>query len=104
MRRCDARPYDGDNYGLDEGTDTVTITVACTGFLTDCDETLDLGGGQGIDFVNITAGSFVMGSPTNELGRSSNEDQHPVTLTNDFGCRPPKSHRECTPVDGLSGI
>ena len=82
--RCDVRPYDGTGYGFYRGDDTVTIIPACTGFLTDCDDTIDLGGGQGIDFVNITAGSFAMGSPTNEQGRDGNEDQHPVTLTNDF--------------------
>ena len=31
----------------------------------------------------IPAGSFTMGSPTDELGRSSNETQHEVTLTQD---------------------
>lgn len=82
--KCSVRPYDGTGYGFYEGRDTVTVIAACTGFLTDCDDTIDLGGGQGIDFVNITAGSFAMGSPTNEQGRYSNEDQHPVTLTNDF--------------------
>lgn len=32
----------------------------------------------------ISAGTFTMGSPTNELGRGSNEIQHQVTLTQDF--------------------
>ena len=50
----------------------------------DCDESLDLGNGVAIDFVNISAGTFTMGSPSTEVGRSSNEDQHEVTLTNDF--------------------
>ncbi len=32
----------------------------------------------------IPAGSFIMGSPTNELGRNSDETQCPVTLTRDY--------------------
>lgn len=32
----------------------------------------------------ITHGTFTMGSPTNELGRDSDEPQHAVTLTKDF--------------------
>jgi formylglycine-generating enzyme required for sulfatase activity len=36
------------------------------------------------ELVLIPAGSFVMGSPEDELGHLGDEDQHPVTLTNDF--------------------
>jgi formylglycine-generating enzyme required for sulfatase activity len=32
----------------------------------------------------IPAGTFMMGSPANEVGRFTNEDQHQVTLTHDF--------------------
>ncbi|OGV77489.1 MAG: hypothetical protein A3K18_12010 [Lentisphaerae bacterium RIFOXYA12_64_32] len=32
----------------------------------------------------VPAGTFVMGSPTNELGRNPDETQHQVTLTKDF--------------------
>jgi len=32
----------------------------------------------------IPAGTFMMGSPTNEFGRGDNEPQHQVTLTKDF--------------------
>ncbi len=34
--------------------------------------------------VLIPAGEFIMGSPENESGRRSDEDQHPVTLTQAF--------------------
>ena len=51
---------------------------------TDVTVHIDLGGGQGIDFVNIPAGTFLMGSPTTEEGRSDDEEQHQVTLTRDF--------------------
>ncbi|MBI3019452.1 MAG: formylglycine-generating enzyme family protein [Deltaproteobacteria bacterium] len=36
------------------------------------------------DFVGIPAGTFMMGSPSNETNRGSNEAQHQVTLTQDF--------------------
>jgi formylglycine-generating enzyme required for sulfatase activity/tetratricopeptide (TPR) repeat protein len=36
------------------------------------------------DMALIPAGTFIMGSPTNELGRGSDEIQHQVTLTRDF--------------------
>jgi formylglycine-generating enzyme required for sulfatase activity len=35
-------------------------------------------------FVTIRAGSFEMGAPAGELGRSSDETQHAVTLTRDY--------------------
>jgi len=35
----------------------------------------------GMTFIQIHAGQFKMGSPLNELGRSSNEIQHDITLT-----------------------
>jgi len=36
------------------------------------------------EMVLIQAGSFTMGSATDELGYNGDEGQHPVTLTNDF--------------------
>ncbi|MBM3319644.1 MAG: SUMF1/EgtB/PvdO family nonheme iron enzyme [Candidatus Eisenbacteria bacterium] len=36
------------------------------------------------DMVLVRAGTFTMGSPSGELGRDSNEDQHQVTLTRSF--------------------
>lgn len=34
-----------------------------------------------IEMVSIPAGTFIMGSPTNEIGRNDNEIQHQVTLS-----------------------
>lgn len=38
----------------------------------------------GMNFARIPSGTFTMGSPTSELGRSADEIQHEVTLTQDF--------------------
>jgi formylglycine-generating enzyme required for sulfatase activity/ribosomal protein L27 len=37
-----------------------------------------------VEMVQINAGTFTMGSPTNETGRQTNETQHSVTLTKGF--------------------
>ena len=39
---------------------------------------------MGMEFVLIPAGTFTMGSPSNESRRSKNEEQHPVTITKPF--------------------
>ena len=36
------------------------------------------------ELIKCPAGKFLMGSPANELGRSKNETQHEVTITDDF--------------------
>lgn len=38
----------------------------------------------GMEFVLIPAGTFIMGSPTNEARRYKSEDQHQVTITKSF--------------------
>jgi formylglycine-generating enzyme required for sulfatase activity len=38
----------------------------------------------GMSFMLIPAGSFAMGSPTDEPGRNDDERQHPVTISNPF--------------------
>ena len=40
--------------------------------------------GMRLEMVKIKAGKFMMGSPKNELGRGSDEKQHPVTLSKDY--------------------
>jgi len=46
--------------------------------------TLVLPGGGFLDLVRIPAGTFLMGSPETERGRTGAEDLHPVTLTHDY--------------------
>ncbi len=47
-------------------------------------KTISLPNGVKLDMVKIKAGSFLMGSPDDELGRSEDETLHKVTLTRDF--------------------
>ncbi|MBR6058024.1 MAG: SUMF1/EgtB/PvdO family nonheme iron enzyme, partial [Victivallales bacterium] len=47
-------------------------------------ETIILPSGVELKLVKIKAGSFVMGSPENEAGRSNEERQHQVRLTTDY--------------------
>ena len=46
--------------------------------------TVDLGGGVKMEMVWIPAGSFMMGSPSNEASRDSDETQHRVTLNRGY--------------------
>ncbi|MBQ7178376.1 MAG: formylglycine-generating enzyme family protein [Victivallales bacterium] len=45
---------------------------------------IDLGNKVTLTLIKIKAGSFMMGSPEDELGRGYNEEQHRVTLTKDY--------------------
>ncbi len=45
---------------------------------------IELPDGVAIDFVRIGAGSFMMGSPDDEKGRSNSEVLHKVTISKDF--------------------
>ena len=78
---CTVTPNDGTEDGF-TSSDSVTVASECG--LTDCDVNLDLGGGQSIDMVLIPNGTFTMGSPSNEMGRDSDEIQYTVNLTNDY--------------------
>jgi formylglycine-generating enzyme required for sulfatase activity len=46
--------------------------------------TIKLPGDVPMDFVHVPAGTFLMGSPEDERGRTENEDMHEVTLTRGF--------------------
>ena len=47
-------------------------------------ERLDLGGGVTLEVVKIPAGAFEMGSPAGEAGRGPDEEQHRVTISEDY--------------------
>ena len=47
-------------------------------------KTFTLPNGVKLEMVKIKAGTFMMGSPSSELGRYDNENQHRVTLTRDY--------------------
>ncbi len=63
-----------DNDGASD-SDTIQVNVFVLQFYTNS---------LGMKFSLIPAGTFMMGSPADELGRSSNETQHQVTLTQSF--------------------
>lgn len=64
-------------------TDTASSSVTLCAF-SNCDESIHLGNGIGLDLALIQAGSFVMGSSPGEPGRDNDETQFPASLTNDY--------------------
>ncbi len=68
------------NAGLDDTISALQTMVGIVVPLTSGDFTNDLG----MAFNLIPAGTFMMGSPPDELGRFSGEILHQVTLTQDF--------------------
>ena len=64
-------------------TDSATMDVTLCAF-SDCDESIHVGNGIGIDMILIQGGSFVMGSSPGEGGRDGDESQFPAELTNDY--------------------
>ena len=76
---CFATTNDGDLYS---NTLIASTTIDCKfGF---CDQSFNLGSEQVLEMVQIPSGSFLMGSPEDEIGRHIEEIQHRVSLTNDF--------------------
>ena len=64
-------------------TEEVSATAAEM-VITGDQATITLPGDVRLTMQRIPAGSFMMGSPENEQGRSDNETQHQVTLTKDY--------------------
>ncbi len=59
-------------------------TVVCTTGAGGGDITINLADGLTMDLVYIPPGTFMMGSPPDELGRDSDEELHQVTLTQGY--------------------
>ena len=94
----DGQIYSGsknfNSNGLSAGPHTIILTVTDSNEATDTDsiqitvKAMPVGetftNTIGMKFVSIPAGSFIMGSPDDELGRYSKETQHQVTLTKGY--------------------
>ena len=65
-------------------TGQTTLPETESRFLNAATETLTLPGGVELKLIRIPKGRFLMGSPTEESGRESDERQHWVTLSHDF--------------------
>ena len=64
---------------------SVAWFCGATGLLADSlGLSIALTNGPTIEFVRVTAGEFMMGSPTNQPGRNPDELQHRVRLTRDY--------------------
>ena len=69
---------------VNEG-DSVTFSVVAEDSSSEnTDFSIPLSGSVNLDMIWIEPGTFIMGSPENELGRQSNEIQHQVTLTKGY--------------------
>ena len=73
-----------DTYQETESTLGRKNNITSQGNSKDFPEIITLPNGTKIEMVKIKAGSFMMGSPVTEHGRSVNETQHRVRLTKDY--------------------
>ncbi len=69
---------------VNEGDSVTFSVVAEDGSSENTDFSIPLSGSVNLDMIWIEPGTFIMGSPENELGRQSNEIQHQVTLTKGY--------------------
>ena len=82
----DQNPLVGDGSN-DQDCDGFTSDVDCDDsnpYVSLCQTTLDLGGSYTLTSSLVPGGTFLMGSSTQEDGRSEDETQHQVTLTHNY--------------------
>ena len=72
------------NYTPDEQDNDAGFRVALAPASDSKDMTIPLSDTVDLELIWIEPGTFTMGSPSNELGRYSNETQHQVTLTQGY--------------------
>jgi len=82
VEACDNRSASRFRYSPDIQTDYIGFRVALAPI--DLNITIPLSDGVDLDMVWIKPGTFTMGSPESELGRSSDEVLHQVTLTQGY--------------------
>jgi formylglycine-generating enzyme required for sulfatase activity len=76
--------FAADAYGTDVEPGLSEIVSITTPTAQTGGDTVTDSSGLGMTFVRIPAGAFMMGSPTDEPGRYSDETEHHVTLTQDY--------------------
>ncbi len=73
-----------DHIALNDLKTKIIQELSGTAVATEDILTFALSQGVSLEMIRVKAGSFMMGSPENEDGRSGNEKLHKVTLTQDY--------------------
>ena len=83
IQGVNASQHEG-NYTLVVTNDFGSVTTQATSLVVDGTPTSHTVASIGMEMIFCPPGTFMMGSPTNESGRGTDETQHQVTLTNGF--------------------
>jgi len=83
IQSANASQHEG-NYTLVVTNDFGSVTTQATSLVVDGTPTSHMVASIGMEMIFCPPGTFMMGSPTSESGRGTDETQHQVTLTNGF--------------------
>ncbi|MBO4545557.1 MAG: SUMF1/EgtB/PvdO family nonheme iron enzyme, partial [Verrucomicrobia bacterium] len=81
---CRSASFIADKVDPNEKRGSYGFRVALSPITNNMDITIPLSNTVSLDMIWIKPGTFMMGSPENELGRSDDEVQHQVTLTKGY--------------------